>query len=68
MDRLEVTFSNKLELICFHTVKWFQVWLFNAYNHIRYNSFISHNSMVSSIAIALSAASVEYTDCTSAEG
>ena len=41
MNNLEViSILNKLELICLHTVKWFQVLLSNSYNFISYESFV----------------------------
>ena len=38
---LLVTISNKPELIFFHIVKWFQVFLSNTNNSIYYYTFVS---------------------------
>ena len=34
------TFLNESDLICLHTVKWFQVLICNTYNPISYYSFV----------------------------
>ena len=47
---LSVTFSNEPKLICLHTVKWFQVFLYNANNFIQYHLF-ARSQMVSNISM-----------------
>ena len=37
---LLITFLNEPELILLHTVKWFQVLLFNTNNYIKCQSFV----------------------------
>ena len=37
---LLITFLNKLELTCFHTIKWFHLFQSNTNNSIYYQSFV----------------------------
>ena len=40
---LLLTFLSEPELIYLHTVKWFQVFLFNMNNYIHFNPLFAHN-------------------------